>query len=255
MRLLSRLRECLCLNWAVPVTHLPPAPASLRYEVHDHRRGRLRAGVDPPVPPRRGPLRDAAAGQALVPAAQPPPLRPRRRGRSRGPVRRDPGAELDRRRPRSWSAASRRARRASSTRASPDRRPEAGSGRFSPTVGRAAAATPAPAFTASPPWARRRWAPAPRSGAGSRRSTTSACATAGYALSRGALKRIETEQPAVAVSPVTVDLRDAELPRALLGAPDWPELHSAWVCPEMRMRFDLAPERALALPRQAPVPG
>ena len=77
----------------------------------------------------------------------------------------------------------------------------------------------------------------------------------GYALSRGVLKRIETEQPTVAVSPVTVDLRDAELPRALLGAPDWPELHSAWVCPEMRMRFDLAPERALALPRQAPVPG
>jgi hypothetical protein len=77
----------------------------------------------------------------------------------------------------------------------------------------------------------------------------------GYALSRGVLRRIETEQPAVAVSPVTVDLRDAGLPRALLGAPDWPELHSAWVCPEMRMRFDLAPERALAMPRQAPVPG
>jgi hypothetical protein len=77
----------------------------------------------------------------------------------------------------------------------------------------------------------------------------------GYALSRGALKRIETEQPAVAVSPVTVELRDAALPPALLGAPDWPELHSAWVCPEMRMRFDLAPERALALPRQFPVPG
>jgi hypothetical protein len=77
----------------------------------------------------------------------------------------------------------------------------------------------------------------------------------GYALSRGTLKRIETEQPAVAVSPVTVELREAALPRVLLGAPDWPELHSAWVCPEMRMRFDLAPERALALPRQAPVPG
>ena len=77
----------------------------------------------------------------------------------------------------------------------------------------------------------------------------------GYALSRGALKRIETEQPAVAVSPVTVELYSAELPRALLGAPDWPALHSAWVCPEMRMRFDLAPERALSLPRQAPVPG
>jgi hypothetical protein len=77
----------------------------------------------------------------------------------------------------------------------------------------------------------------------------------GYALSRGGLKRIETEQPAVAVSPVDVDLRDAELARAMFGAPSWPELHSAWVCPEMRMRFDLAPERALALPRQAPVPG
>jgi hypothetical protein len=77
----------------------------------------------------------------------------------------------------------------------------------------------------------------------------------GYAMSHGALKRIETEQPAVAVSPVTVELRDTALPRVLLGAPNWPELHSAWVCPEMSMRFDLAPERALALPRQAPVPG
>ena len=77
----------------------------------------------------------------------------------------------------------------------------------------------------------------------------------GYALSRGGLKRIETEQPAVAVVPVDVDLRDAELARTMFGAPSWPELHSAWVCPEMRMRFDLAPERALALPRQAPVPG
>jgi hypothetical protein len=77
----------------------------------------------------------------------------------------------------------------------------------------------------------------------------------GYVLSRGVLKRIETEQPAVPVSPVTVELRDAALPPALLGAPAWPDLHSAWVCPEMRMRFDLAPERAMALPRQAPVPG
>jgi hypothetical protein len=77
----------------------------------------------------------------------------------------------------------------------------------------------------------------------------------GYAVSRGGLKRIETEQPTVAVSPVDVDVYCAELPRTLLGAPSWPALHSAWVCPEMRMRFDLAPERALALPRQAPVPG
>jgi hypothetical protein len=77
----------------------------------------------------------------------------------------------------------------------------------------------------------------------------------GYALSHGALKRIETEQPTVTVSPVSVELRDAALPGALLGVPDWPELHSAWVYPEMKMRFDLAPERALALPRQAPVPG
>ena len=77
----------------------------------------------------------------------------------------------------------------------------------------------------------------------------------GYAVSRGVLKRIETEQPAVAVSPVKVELRDAELPRTLIGAASWPDLHSAWVCPEMRMRFDLVREHALALPRQAPVPG
>jgi hypothetical protein len=35
MKLHSRVRDCLFLNWALPADRLPPAPAPLRYEIHD----------------------------------------------------------------------------------------------------------------------------------------------------------------------------------------------------------------------------
>src|SRR5262245_25881667 len=34
MKLRAKLRDCLYLNWALPLPALPPAPAPLRYERH-----------------------------------------------------------------------------------------------------------------------------------------------------------------------------------------------------------------------------
>ena len=34
MRLRTRIRDCLYLNWAIPASWLPPPPSPLRYEIH-----------------------------------------------------------------------------------------------------------------------------------------------------------------------------------------------------------------------------
>jgi hypothetical protein len=246
MRLHSRLRECLCLNWAVPVAHLPPAPHPLRYELHAHD------GTDyvlasvfmfrhEDVHPETLPLFRLSFPQlnvrlyvldaedvpsVLFPAILVPgwvvptavlvgrqPARPARFAHTG-----DPGAESGRW---EWEVHAGAALHCIATLGSPHHQ-EVG-----PQIG---------SWQQTVDYARMR--------------------NRGYAVGRGGgLKRIETEQPAVEVSPVSVDLRDAELPRVLVGAPSWPTLHSAWVCPEMRMRFDLVREPAMALPRQAPVPG
>ena len=254
MRLRSRLRECLCLNWAVPVTYLPPAPESLRYEIHTHEgAGYVLASIllfrHEEVHPETLPLvklsfpqlnfrlyvldeEDAPAvlfAAILVPSWIVPtavlvggqPARAARFDRKG-----EPGSETG---TWEWQVAA-----------------HGGSS----GGGHSRAGLHCVATLGSP-----QIGAGPQIGSWQQTVDYVRLRNRGYALSRGALKRIETEQPAVAVSPVTVDLRDAGLPPALLGAPDWPDLHSAWVCPEMRMRFDLAPERALALPRQAPVPG
>ncbi len=244
MRLLSRLRECLCLNWAVPASHLPPPPQSLRYELHSFEGADFvlasallfrHEGVHPETLPllklsfpqlnlRLYVLDDENTPAVLfaailvpswmVPTAVLVAGQPARAARFER--KGEPGSTSG---TWEWRVHARAGLHCLATLGSP----QMGAG---PQIG---------SWQQTVDYVRLR--------------------NRGYVFSRGALKRIETEQPAVDVSPVTVELYSAELPRALLGAPDWPSLHSAWVCPEMRMRFDLAPERALALPRQAPVPG
>jgi hypothetical protein len=254
VRLRSRLRECLCLNWAVPVTHLPPPPESLRYEVHSFEgEDFVLASVllfrHEDVHPETLPLFKVSFPQLnfrlyvldehdapavlfvaiLVPSWIVPsavlvggqPARSARFEHTGEPGSTSGSWEWRVMAPGGWSGGAR-----------------TGAGLHCvATLG------------------------SPKVGAGPQIGTWQQTVdyvrlrNRGYALRRGALKRIETEQPSVAVSPVDVDLRDDELPRVLLGAPSWPGLHSAWVCPEMTMRFDLAPERTLALPTQAPVPG
>lgn len=244
MRLQSRIRECLCLNWAVPVSSLEPPPESLRYELH------ASAGIDyvlasvllfrhEGLHPERMPyprlsfpqlnLRLYVLDSEDVPAVLFRAILV--------PAWVVPGAVLVGGQP------------ARPARFRHTGEPGSTSGCWEWQV-RAGAGLHCVARLGSP-----------QAGAGpeigSWRDTADyvRLRNRGYALARSGLKRIETEQPAVAVSPVTVDLLEAELPRALLGAPTWPALHSAWVCPEMRMRFELVREPALALPRQAPVPG
>jgi len=244
MRLRSRLRDCLCLNWAVPVSHLPAPPDPLRYELHrfegmDYVLASVLLFRHEDVHPETLPfvrlsfpqlnlrlyVRDADDAPAvlfraiLVPAWVVPTAiwiggQPARRARFHHTG--EPGTEGG-----SW-----------------EWEVHAGAGLHCvATLG------------------------SPQTGAGPQIGTWEQTRdyvrmrNRGYAQSRGGLKRIDTEQPAVAVSPVSVDVREAELPRALLGAPSWPALHSAWVCPEMTMRFELVREPAMALPRQAPVPG
>jgi len=260
LRLRSRLRECLCLNWAVPVENLPPPPEPLRYQLHAAGGSDFvlasvllfrHEEVQPELLPlfrfsfpqlnlRTYVLDDQDVPAVLFAAILVPPWvvpsavlvggQPARRARFEHRGEPGSGAGSWRWRVRAPTPATRGggAARGAANSAALDCVAELGS----PKVGEG-----------------------PQIGTWQQTVDFVRLRNRGYARSRSGLKRIETEQPAVAVSPVDVELRDAELPRLLLGAPSWPGLHSAWVCPEMTMRFDLAPERALALPRQAPVPG
>lgn len=244
MRLHSRLRECLCLNWAVPVAHLPPAPDSLRYELHasggtDYVLASVLLFRHEDVYPETLPFLRFSFPQLnlrlYVLDAEDMPAVLFRAILVPGWV--VPAAVLVGRQP------------ARAARFAHTGEPGSASGSWEWQV-HARAGLHCVATLGSP-----QAGAGPQIGSWQQTVDYVRLRNRGYALSHGGLKRIETEQPAVAVSPVSIELRDTELPRVLVGAPSWPGLHSAWVCPEMRMRFDLVPERALALPRQAPVPG
>ncbi len=76
----------------------------------------------------------------------------------------------------------------------------------------------------------------------------------GYALASGDLHRIATEHPRVAVWPLTAEVEgDGLLPRLLdlqPGTP-FPALHSAWLCPEIPFVFELG--FVLRVPTPPPV--
>lgn len=71
------------------------------------------------------------------------------------------------------------------------------------------------------------------------------------------LRRVEIEPRASTAVPVTVELESRELLAACLKLPDadWPALHSAWFWPEVAFLFawEVAPDSPL--PRQVPAPG
>lgn len=79
----------------------------------------------------------------------------------------------------------------------------------------------------------------------------------GYAAGPGGLRRIETTHSDVSVVPLRVEIRDRSLLADCLKLPasEWPPLHSAWLCPEIPFVFELAAVGEAALARRVPAPG
>ena len=62
----------------------------------------------------------------------------------------------------------------------------------------------------------------------------------GYVLAKGGLQAVQTSQRSVPVWPLRVSMEDPSLLVQCLqlnGDLDWPELHSAWLCPEVPYQF------------------
>lgn len=84
------------------------------------------------------------------------------------------------------------------------------------------------------------------------------CRSRGYVADNGGLRRLETSVPAGEVWPLAVRLGAVDLlPGCVrLRQGVWPELHSAWLAPELGLVFDRGGELELAMPRrQVPAPG
>ncbi|HEV7669687.1 MAG TPA: DUF2071 domain-containing protein [Thermoanaerobaculia bacterium] len=78
----------------------------------------------------------------------------------------------------------------------------------------------------------------------------------GYCLFPGGLRRTDVNHPPVASWPVRAEIHQADLFAACFGlAPTaLPPLHSAWICPEIRLSFELALTPRLAVPQRVPHP-
>lgn len=79
----------------------------------------------------------------------------------------------------------------------------------------------------------------------------------GYAEVGQELRKVETEQPRVAVWPLAAEVVEAELledclPLGEASGDGWPPLHSAWLCPEIPFTFELGVARKLALSPHLP---
>lgn len=247
MKVRTVLRDCLYLNWALPLSGQPPAPEPLRYEVHEaggekvvfasavlfrHQALRL---ASLPLPRLHHPQANFRCyvqdGQGvpsvlfrrmLVPAWVLPVgwlnRQPTAAAQFDFPsgVRQEAGERWR------WSVA-------------------AGS-RLTAEVRLGAAMQGGPAMSAGP-----------------RFSSWEAAVTyfrhrpRGYVERRGRLSRIDASQPRVDVWPLQAEVGEDGLAAELLGVPALPALHSAFLCPEVPMSFELAP-RIAAAALQAPAP-
>lgn len=79
----------------------------------------------------------------------------------------------------------------------------------------------------------------------------------GYLANGRGLRRIETTFASADACPVSAHCDEMGLvARSVpLAADGWPDLHSAWVCPEVSLVFALGHEREVRLTRQVPAPG
>jgi uncharacterized protein YqjF (DUF2071 family) len=78
----------------------------------------------------------------------------------------------------------------------------------------------------------------------------------GYALSHTGLQQVVATHGEVAVWPLRAEVEDEALVRASIpGTPKLPPLHSAWLCPEIALAFELAGEPVMPLASQVPAAG
>ena len=77
----------------------------------------------------------------------------------------------------------------------------------------------------------------------------------GYVLVGDELRRIQTEQPVVDVIPVRAEIYETDLLHHAAAADDWPGLHSAFLCPEIALRVEVGTVGLPTLARRAPAPG
>lgn len=240
MKLRTQVRDELFLNWALPVAALPPAPEPLRYQVHEHEGGEVvfaslvlfrqqglhLAGLPllrvsyPQLNFRlyildgeRVPavlLRRMLAPAWVTPAARFLARQPTMAAVFRYPrPSAEPTAEAWR-----WEVRQGSSLAVTVRRGAPGGNPAAGSG---PRLGD--------------------WAATVRYIGGRQR---------GYAEVGRSLRRIEAEHPSPAVWPVAAEVEDASWLESCLPLA-WPPLHSAWLCPQIPVVFELHKAPAIAL--------
>jgi hypothetical protein len=239
MKLRTLVRDCLYLNWALPVEALPAPPAPLRYEIHPWQGHRYafasallfrQAGLHLaalPVPRLSYPqfnLRLYVLDGEGVPSVL---FR-----RMLVPAWAVPGAWLARQ----PAAAGR------FSYPQPAGADGGGTWRWRVSEGEAFEVEAKPA--------------SPAVGEGPRFSSWDAavhyfrCRNRGYSETGSGLRRIDTEQRETPVWPLQARVAEAGLLERLLSFEPWPEIHSAFLCPEVPFVFELAPavRRAIARP-------
>ncbi len=243
MRVDSKIRQCLYLNWALPTESLPPPPAPLRYEIHEadgrsfvfvsallfrQHRAHLRAlpfvRISFPQLNLRAYVLDGESVPSVyflrmfVPSWARLPVQlvarqPVSRARFSYPEQSSKG-------PWEWKIHQQGSLHCRAEPSSP-------------------MATKLPDLGA--------W------------ETTVNCfrqRNRGYVLIGEELRRIQTEQPPVEVVPVRAELFATDLLlHAVAATDDWPSLHSAFLCPEISLRVELSTESRPTLTRRAPAPG
>ena len=248
MHLRTVVRDCLFVNWALPVERLPALPEALRYELHPV--GRQRTAFVSAVLFRQTQLRlqalpwvrlshsqlnvrfyvvDAEAVPSvflgtmivpgwIVPLAQAAGQAGLRQGRLEFPrPSRDTGAE-------SWTWKARADGRL----------------RLRARLSAAAAGT------------------GPELGSWQRTCDYFRRRDRGYTMVAGRLQRMETSHSVTTLWPTEVEVGDDGLLKRLLrSSPEqpWPEVHSSWICPETPLEFELCGSGGDGLPRGVPAPG
>jgi hypothetical protein len=241
----SRVRDCLYLNWALPGSALPEAPEPLRYQVHRHEGERWvfasallfrQQGVHlisapwarfsyPQLNLRLYTLdRDDVPSVLFRAMWTPAWVVPAARlvaGQPVLPARmRYPDAVEENGASATWEVSAAAGLRLSATSGSPSMGAGPRLGDWQETVS----------------YFRQR----PR----------------GYCVGMSGLRRVETTHGATTVWPMDVELERVSLLDSALPLPGgWPPLHSAWICPELALDFELVPEAEAALAPQVPAPG